>query len=77
MRAGVKPFDRACHDRDPAAIRRPARKTEYVRTKLSNYVLDSIPRVRRQIEDLDLVSRAPRLRAERKETVRRLKEVSV
>ena len=67
----------ARHERHAAAVRRPAGQAEEVRVERRAATSSTRRHAkRRQVDDLDLVPRAQRLRAEGEEAVRRLEEVA-
>ena len=65
VRVVLRGWSRAS-ERDAAAVRGPARHAEEVGVELRDDLFDPRPREGGEVEDLDLVSRADRLRAERK-----------
>jgi hypothetical protein len=77
VRVRAPPLDLPRDERDSPAIRRPARQAVDVSVEVTNDLLNPPPREPREIVNLDLVAGAKRLCADREETVRGLKEVSV
>ena len=77
VRVRVSPLDDLGDELHAASIRGPAGHAPQLGVELGDDLLDAVPRLRREVDDLDLVPGADRLRTEREEAVGRLVEVGV